>query len=72
MAKTNVDVVVRNGNIDSALLKFKQKLSKNGTPSEFRKHESYTKPGVRRKEAKEAGIRNARNRARKSNSDYRR
>ena len=30
-------VVVRNGNIESALKKFKQKVTKSGIPSEFKK-----------------------------------
>ena len=53
-------VVVRNGNIDGALKKFKQKVAKSGLPSEMKKREAYSKPGIQRREAKKAGIKNAR------------
>ena len=49
-------VVVRNGNIDGALKKFKQKVAKSGLPSECKKREHYSKPGIQRREAKKAGI----------------
>ena len=61
-------VAVRNGNLDGALRKFKQKLARDGIPSEFKKREAYDKPGVKRREAKKAGIKNARKRE-KYNSD---
>ena len=57
-------VVVRNGNMDGALKKFKQKVAKSGLPSECKKREAYSKPGIRRREAKKAGIKNARKRNR--------
>ena len=57
-------VVVRNGNVDGALKKFKQKVARDGIPSEFKKREAYDKPGVKRREAKKAGIKNARKRER--------
>lgn len=57
-------VAVRNGNLDGALKKFKQKVARDGIPSEFKKREAYDKPGVKRREAKKAGIKNARKRER--------
>ena len=44
-------VVVKNGNIDGALKRFKQVVAKR---------EHYSKPGVQRREAKKAGIKNSR------------
>ena len=61
-------VAVRNGNLDGALRKFKQKVARDGIPSEFKKREAYDKPGVKRREAKKAGIKNARKRV-KNNRD---
>ncbi len=55
-------VTVRNGNLDMALRKLKQKVNKDGLPSECRKRECYDKPGVRRRNAKKEGIKNARKR----------
>ena len=55
-------VVVRNGNVDGALKKFKQKVAKSGIPSECKKREHYSKPGIQRREAKKAGIKNSRKR----------
>lgn len=56
--------VVVKGDLDKAIKKFKQKLARDGVPSEFKKREAYAKPGVRRREAKKAGIKNARKRNR--------
>ena len=44
-------VVVR-GNLDQALRKFKQKVARDGVPSECKKREAYDKPGVKRRNAK--------------------
>ena len=55
-------VVVKNGNVDGAIKKWKQKVAKSGIPSEFKKREHYSKPGIRRREAKKAGIKNSRKR----------
>lgn len=52
-------VVVQNGNIDSALKKFKVKVAKSGVPSELKKHKHYDKPGVRRREEKKEMIKNS-------------
>lgn len=57
-------VTVRNGNLDLALKKFKQKVARDGVPSECKKRECYDKPGVRRREAKKAGIKNTQKRNR--------
>ncbi len=53
-------VVVKNGNIDNALKRFKQQVAKSGIPSECKKREHYSKPGIVRREAKKAGIKNSR------------
>ncbi len=53
-------VVVSNGNIDGALKKFKAKVARSGVPSELKKRKHYSKPGVKRREAKKEMIRNAR------------
>ena len=53
-------VSVRNGNLEFALKKFKQKVAIDGVPSECKKREHYSKPGVQRREAKKAGIKNSR------------
>ena len=55
-------VQVKNGNLDYAIKKYKQKLAKSGVPSEAKKHDAYDKPGVRRRNAKKEGIKNARKR----------
>ncbi len=57
-------VVVQNGNIDSALRKFKIKVARSGVPSEIKKRKCYDKPGVKRRKAKEEMIRNSRKRKR--------
>ena len=51
-------VAVRNGNLDGALRKFKQKVARDGIPSEFKKREAYDKPGVRRREEEKENKRN--------------
>ena len=45
-------VTVKNGNLDMALRKFKQKVARDGVPSECKKRECYDKPGVKRRKAK--------------------
>ena len=57
-------VIVRNGNVDSALRTFKQKTVKEGLLKEVRKKESYMKPGEKRWEAKKEAIKNSRRRER--------
>ena len=53
-------VVVKDGNVDGALKKWKVKVAKSGVPSELKKRKPYEKPGVKRREAKKEMIRNAR------------
>ena len=60
-----VHVEVKNGNIESALKRFKLKVQHSGIPSELRKRKEYSKPGVVRREAKKAAIKNARRNNRK-------
>ncbi len=62
-------VTVRNGNLDMALRKFKQKVARDGVPSECKKREAYDKPGVRRRKAKKEGIKNSRKRNRNKNAN---
>ena len=57
-------VIVRNGNVDSALRTFKQKTVKEGLLKEVRKKESYMKPGEKGREAKKEAIKNSRRRER--------
>ncbi len=61
-------VTVR-GNLDQALRKLKQKVAKDGVPSECKKRECYDKPGVRRRNAKKEGIKNSRKRDKKERSN---
>ena len=53
-------VVVKDGNVDGALKKWKVKVAKSGVPSELKKRKHYEKPGVKRREDKKEMIRNAR------------
>lgn len=53
-------VEVSNGNVDSALRKFKMKVARSGVPSELKKRKHYEKPGVKRRAEKKEQIRNAR------------
>ena len=62
-------VTVKNGNLDLALRKFKQKVARDCVPSECKKREAYDKPGVRRRAAKKEGINNSKKRNRKDNRD---
>ena len=58
-------VEVKNGNIENALKRFKIKVQRSGTLSEFKKRKEYSKPGVVRREAKKEAIKNARRNNRK-------
>jgi len=57
-------IVVRNGNLDGAIRTYKQKLAKDDLPKKIREKESYTKPGVRKRNAKKEAIKNSRKHAR--------
>lgn len=59
-------VLVRNGNVDSALRTLK--VDKDGSRKKLReKEEGYLKPGVKRRIKKEEGIKNTRKRNRREN-----
>jgi len=45
-------VVVRDGDIDKALRRFKMVVAKSGVPSEIKKRKHYEKPGVKKREEK--------------------
>ena len=59
-------VVVKNGNFEGAYKKFKNDQAKNGTLSEFKKREHYTKPGVEKREAKKNAIKNSKKKSKPS------
>jgi small subunit ribosomal protein S21 len=46
--------VGKNETLDSALRRFKRTCQKSGVLAEFRKHEHYEKPSVKRKKKSEA------------------
>ncbi len=56
------------GNLDLSLKKFKQKVARDGVPSECKKREGYDKPGVKRRNAKKEAIKNSRKKSRKDRS----
>ena len=58
--------IVKNGNVENALKRFKQQVAKSGTLSEFKKREHYSKPGVLRREAKK----NASRKQNRKNRNY--
>ena len=55
-------VNVRDGNVDKAMRMFKQKVAKNGVPSEVKKRAHAVKPGDKRRAAKKEGIKNTQKR----------
>ncbi len=58
-------VVVKNGNVESALRTMKQKNARDGLLKKAReRQDGYKKPGVRRREKKNEGIKNTRKRER--------
>jgi small subunit ribosomal protein S21 len=59
-------VVVQNGNVESALKKFKVKVARSGVLSEVKKRKHYVKPGVERRDKIKEGIKNSR----KKNRNY--
>ena len=60
-----IPVPVKNGNVDAALKRFKQKVAKSGLPSEVKKKQAFDKPGVERRNAKKEAIKNSRKAARR-------
>ena len=57
-------VVVKDGNVDGALKKWKVKVAKSGVPSELKKRKHYEKPGVKRRNEIKEGIKNSHKRNR--------
>ena len=58
-------VIVRNGNVDSALRTMKQRNMKDGLLKAVReRNEGYLKPGAKRRKEKKEAIRNSRKRRR--------
>ncbi len=53
-------VSVKDGNIDSALKKFKAKVARSGVPSEIKKRKFYKKPGIVKREELKENIKNSR------------
>ena len=53
-------VIVKDGDIDKALKRFKVVVAKSGVPSELKKRKHYENPGVKRREEKKKNMRNAR------------
>lgn len=49
-----LEVIVRNGNFESAFRKFKKKVQDEGIIQEFKERQEYTKPSVKRRRAKAA------------------
>jgi small subunit ribosomal protein S21 len=45
-------VIVKDGNVEKALRKFKKKVSESGLLMELQRRETYTKPSVRKKLAR--------------------
>lgn len=45
-------VIVKDGNVEKALRKFKKKVSESGLLIELRQRETYTKPSVKKKLAR--------------------
>ena len=64
-----ITVQVKNGNVDGALKKFKQRVAKSGLPSEVKKKQAFYKPGVQRRNAKKEAIKNSRKAARRERRD---
>ncbi|MBR1417221.1 MAG: 30S ribosomal protein S21 [Bacilli bacterium] len=60
-------VLVKDGNVDSALKKLKVGVAKSGVPSKLKERKFYKKPGVKRREEKEEMTRNAKKHQRRYN-----
>ncbi len=58
-------IVVRDGNVDVAIKKFKVGVARSGVPSEIRKHKFHVKPGVKKREEQKEMIKNSRKRKRR-------
>ena len=64
-----ITVKVKNGNVDGALKKFKQRVAKSGLPSAVKKKQAFDKPGVQRRNAKKEAIKNSRKAAKRERRD---
>jgi small subunit ribosomal protein S21 len=53
MKLTGRQVFVKDGNVEKALRKFKKKVSESGLLLELQERETYTKPSVKRKLARD-------------------
>ena len=51
---SGIAVVVRNGNVEAALRKFKKKVQEEGIIQEVRNRQEYVKPSEKRRKAKAA------------------
>ena len=60
-------VMVKDGNLDSALRRLKVGVAKSGVPSKLKERKYYEKPGVKSRREKEEMTRNARKHARRYN-----
>ncbi len=65
MSKT----VIKNGNFENGLKRFKQQVAKSKTLSEVRKREHFVKPGDKRREAEKAARINSRKQNRRNEND---
>ena len=52
-------VIVKDGDIDKALRRFKVVVAKSGVPSEIKKRKHYEKPGIKKREEKKKNTRNS-------------
>lgn len=60
-------VIVKNGNVESALRIVKQKSAKDGSSKKLReRQEGYLKPGAKRRKEKKENIKNSRRRSREN------
>ena len=64
-----ITVKVKNGNVDGAIKKFKQRVANSGLPSEVKKKQAFDKPGVQRRNAKKEAIKNSRKAAKRERKD---
>ena len=64
-----ITVQVKNGIVDGALKKFKQRVAKSGLPSEVKNKREFIKPGVRKRNATKEAIQNSRKAAKRERRD---
>lgn len=61
-------IIVKDGNLEAAIRKLKNDLGASGTIQALKEKEYYIKPGVKRRLAKEQGIKNWKKQQRKMNN----